>query len=44
MKDVFKKIILERQERMRKINLVKRKISIENEANYAFTEIMNSCC
>lgn len=39
MKDVFKKIILERQERMRKINLVKRKISIENEANYAFTGV-----
>ena len=37
MKDVFKKIIVERQEWLKKINLIKREITIENEANYAFT-------
>ncbi len=42
MKDVFKKIIIERQERLKKINLIKRNISIENEANYAFTGLRRS--
>jgi uncharacterized protein len=37
MKDVFKKIIIERQEWLKKIKLIKRDITIENEANYAFT-------
>lgn len=37
MKEVFKKIIIERQDWIRKIKLIKRDISIENEANYAFT-------
>jgi predicted AAA+ superfamily ATPase len=37
MKDVFKKIIIERQEWLKKIKLIKREITIENEANYAFT-------
>ena len=37
MKEVFKKIIVERQEWLKKINLIKREITIENEANYAFT-------
>lgn len=37
MKDFFKKIIIERQEWLKKIKLIKRDITIENEANYAFT-------
>jgi len=37
MKEVFKKIIVERQEWLKKIKLIKREITIENEANYAFT-------
>jgi len=37
MKDVFKKIILERQDWLKKINLTPREIKIENNANYAFT-------
>lgn len=37
MKDIFKKIIVERQEWLKKIKLVKREITVENEANYAFT-------
>jgi uncharacterized protein len=37
MKDVFKKIIIERHEWLKKIKLIKRDITIENEANYAFT-------
>jgi len=37
MKDVFKKIIIERQEWLKKVRLIKRELSIENEANYAFT-------
>jgi hypothetical protein len=37
MKDVFKKIILERQDWLKKINLIPREIKIENNANYAFT-------
>jgi predicted AAA+ superfamily ATPase len=37
MKDVFKKIIVERQEWLKKIKLIKREITIENEANYGFT-------
>jgi predicted AAA+ superfamily ATPase len=37
MKEVFKKIIVERQEWLKKIKLIKRDITIENEANYAFT-------
>ena len=37
MKDVFKKIIVERQEWLKKVRLIKRELSIENEANYAFT-------
>jgi predicted AAA+ superfamily ATPase len=37
MKGVFKKIIIERQEWLKKIKLIKREITIENEANYAFT-------
>ncbi len=37
MKDVFKKIILERQDWLKKINLIPREIKIENKANYAFT-------
>lgn len=37
MKDVFKKIIVERQEWLKNIRLIKREITFENEANYAFT-------
>lgn len=37
MKDVFKKIILERQDWLNKINVIPREIKIENNANYAFT-------
>jgi predicted AAA+ superfamily ATPase len=37
MKDIFKKIILERQEWLKKIKLTQREIIIENNANYAFT-------
>ena len=37
MKDVFKKIILERQDWLKKINVIPREIKIENNANYAFT-------
>lgn len=37
MKDIFKKIIVERQEWLKNIRLIKREITIENEANYAFT-------
>ena len=37
MKDIFKKIIIEKQEWLKKINIVNREIDIENEANYAFT-------
>jgi predicted AAA+ superfamily ATPase len=37
MKEVFKNIIVERQEWLKKIKLIKREITIENEANYAFT-------
>ena len=37
MKELFKKIILERQEWLKKIKLIKREISLENDANYAFT-------
>jgi predicted AAA+ superfamily ATPase len=37
MKEVFKKIIVERQEWLKKIKLIKREITIENEVNYAFT-------
>jgi predicted AAA+ superfamily ATPase len=37
MKDIFKKIIVERQEWLKNIRLIKREITFENEANYAFT-------
>jgi predicted AAA+ superfamily ATPase len=37
MKDIFKKIILERQDWLKKINVISREIKIENNANYAFT-------
>jgi len=37
MKDVFKRIILERQEWIKKIKPLKREITIELKANYAFT-------
>jgi predicted AAA+ superfamily ATPase len=37
MKDIFKKIIVERQEWLKKIKLTQREIIIENNANYAFT-------
>lgn len=37
MKELFKKIILERQEWLKKIKFIKREISLENDANYAFT-------
>lgn len=37
MKDVFKKIIIERQDWLKKINVIPREIKIENNANYAFT-------
>jgi len=37
MKDIFKKIIIEKQEWLKKINIVNREIDIENDANYAFT-------
>jgi predicted AAA+ superfamily ATPase len=37
MKEVFKKIIVERQEWLKKINVIPREIKIENNANYAFT-------
>lgn len=37
MKEVFKKIILEKQDWLQKTKLVKREISIEQNANYAFT-------
>ena len=37
MKDLFKKIIINRQEWLRSINLIIRDITIENNVNYAFT-------
>jgi predicted AAA+ superfamily ATPase len=37
MKEIFKKIILERQDWLKKIKLFTREIKIENKANYAFT-------
>ena len=37
MKDIFKKIIVERQGWLKNIRLIKREITFENEANYAFT-------
>ena len=37
MKESFKKIIIERQEWLKKIKLIKRDLVIENEANYVFT-------
>lgn len=37
MKEVFKKIISEKQDWLQNIKLVKREISIEKNANYAFT-------
>lgn len=37
MKESFKKIIIERQEWLKKIKLIKRDVVIENEANYVFT-------
>lgn len=37
MKELFKKIIINRQDWLKSIQITKRDISIENEANYAFT-------
>ena len=37
MKDLFKKIIINRQEWLKSINLIIRDITIENNVNYAFT-------
>lgn len=37
MKELFKQIIIERQEWLKKINIVPRDIEIESEANYVFT-------
>jgi predicted AAA+ superfamily ATPase len=37
LKEIFKKIILERQEWLKRVRLIKREISLENEANYVIT-------
>lgn len=37
MKELFKKIIVERQEWLKEISLIRREISIEANANYVFT-------
>ncbi|MFO7702939.1 MAG: ATP-binding protein [Psychroflexus maritimus] len=37
MKDLFKKIIVEKQEWLKSVSLTKRDYSIENKANYVFT-------
>ncbi len=37
MKGLFKKIIVERQEWLREISLIRREVSIEAKANYVFT-------
>jgi uncharacterized protein len=37
MKDLFKKLIINRQEWLKSVSLVTREITIESQANYAFT-------
>ena len=37
MKELFKKIIIEKQEWLRSVKLFHREISIEKDANYVFT-------
>ncbi|MBI1836959.1 MAG: ATP-binding protein [Flavobacteriia bacterium] len=37
MKELFKKIIINRQDWLKSLQIIKRDISIENQANYAFT-------
>jgi hypothetical protein len=37
MKNLFKQIIIEKQDWLKKLSLTKRELSIENQANYVFT-------
>ena len=37
MKELFKKIIINRQDWLKSLQIIKRDVSIENQANYAFT-------